>query len=475
MAKIIKKRTFGGAPGIDFLDLSYLMPLLCAASLKESTDHPFQYGSIFKLGGSLRQSAGKVVRRHAYEQFVNTMMTTQEEAEDVRSDSFARWVTSQYEGRQYPYILLGAPLGSLAYLAAVLDAPFLPLNYSLAVRHPSMNPDSVKEHVERAEKLANTFLKNDNNIQIINEYDPIHDRLRLKHGTVLRCRFKSLPPAYDQFIKSHLRPNGTVMLLESRVGWRQYKFGDNFFHQVGRPGGIPCEEYLFGSSRLKVFLAKFMQDEANYRLNRPDELQPEAQFGVTPAIRISTIDCANKYNRDICQLFSDDIYQVNNLVSQLFIRCARREGMRPKYAYIHSGSFIAPYLCLRSSLMPVWAPTPCFPAHEFVRSYLKRYPFEIEEILASFEPSIEDAPDFLQIQRWQEILSERSRLSFMGMHTGMYPHEFTSYINFWPALKSWSNRHIQPLNIRVSTDIVIEEAEKSGIHFQVTENSGQPK
>jgi len=56
----------------------------------------------------------------------------------------------------------------------------------------------------------------------------------------------------------------------------------------------------------------------------------------------------------------------------------------------------------------------------------------------------------------------------------MYPREFSSYFNFWPALKSWSNKHVQPLNIRVSTDIVVEEAEKAGIHFQVTENTPQP-
>ncbi|MFA6448039.1 MAG: hypothetical protein WCX65_01105, partial [bacterium] len=361
MAKAIRKRNFGGAPAIDFLDLSYLMPLMSAASLKESNAHPFQYSPFMKLGSVIQQSSGKLLRRRAYEQYVNTLMTTQDEAEDVRSNIFARWVVSLYEGRQYPYILMGPPLGSLAYLAAVLDAPFLPLNYSLAIRRPNMNPDVMKENIERAEKLAAYFLKNDNNIQIINEYDPVHQRFRIKHGTILRCRYKNLPPAYEQFIKSHLRQNGTIMLVESRIGWRQYKLAENFFHQVGRPGGIPCEEYLFGSNRLKMFRAKFMQDEANYRLARADELQPEAQFGVTPSIRISALDCATKNNQNICQLFSDDIYQVNNLVSQLFIRCARREGVRPKYAYIHSGSFIAPQLCLRSTLMPVWVPTPCFP------------------------------------------------------------------------------------------------------------------
>jgi hypothetical protein len=471
MAKVIRKRTFGGVPAVDFLDNAYLMPLLCAASLRESDEYPFKYGPFFRFGAQIRQSGGRMMRWQAYQSYIRGLMTTQDEAEDVRSNAFAKWVASLYEGRQYPYVLLGPPLASLAYLAAILDAPFLPLNYALAVRHPKMNPDGVKEQVERAKKIASFLLKYDNNIQIVNEYDPVHDRLKMTHGTQLRCRFKSLPPAYDSFIRTHLRQNGTVMIVESRIGWRQYKIADDFYHQVGRPGGLPCEEYLFGSKRLNIFRARFLQDEGAYRLGRPDELQPESQYGVTPAIRLSAIDCANKYNRNICQLFSDDIYLVNNLVSSLFIRCARREGFRPKYAYIHSGNFIAPYLCLRSTLLPIWAPTPCFPAFEFVRSHLKRYPFDLEEILVSFQPSIEEAPDFYQINRWTEMLQEHAKVRFIGMNPKLYPREMSAYFNFWPRLSSWSKKHKQPLNIRVSSDIVIEEAEKAGIYFQVTENT----
>lgn len=472
MAKVIKKRTFGGSPAVDFLDNSYLMPLLCSAALKESTDHPFKFSPIFKAATQVRQSSGRLMLWKTYESYFRTLMTTQDEAEDTRSNGFAKWATSLYEGRQYPYVILGAPLASLAYLSAVLDAPFLPLNYALAVRHPKMSPDNVKEQVERAQKLGAFFLKYDNNIQIVNEYDPVHDRLKMQYGTKLRCRFKSLPPAYDSFIKTHLRPNGTVLIVESRIGWRQYKLAADIFHQVGRPGGIPCEEYLFGSKRLNVFRAKFLQDEGSYKLNRPDEIQPEAQYGVTPSIRLSSIDCANRYNRNICQLFSDDIYLVNNLVSSLFIRCARREGLRPRYAYIHSGNFITPSLCLHSSLLPVWVPTPCFPAFEFVRSYLKRYPFELDEILVSFQPSIEEAPDFFQIERWTEMLQERAPVRFIGMNPKQYPKQLSSTFEFWPKLAAWSKRHKQPLNIRASSDIVVEEAEKAGINYQVTENTG---
>jgi len=469
--KIIRKRRFGGAPAVDFLDLSYLMPLLCAAAMNERSDYPFRFGFPLKFAGSVSQSAGRLPRQFVYERFVRTLMSSDTEAEDIRVEAFAKWVTSLYRGRKYAYIVLGPPLGSLVYFATLLDAPFLPLNFAAAIRHAPINPDRTQDHIKLAEKWAGYFQKRDPGIQVIHEYDPVHDRIRLKNGTLIRFRLNTLPAAYEEFIASHLSPKGTLMLVESRIGWLQYKLGDNFFHQVGCPGGIPYEEYLMGSSRLNVFLSKFMQGETRYGLGRPHEIQPESRFGVTPGMRLSILAAADRHTKNVCQLYTDEIYLVNQLVSQLFLRCARREGQRPKYCYVHSGSFIAPVVCMQTTMLPVWIPSPCFPAFDFVHSFLKRYPFGIEEILVSFEPSVEEAPDFLHISRWSDGMRERARVKFIGMTPRLYPRQITSYFEYWPALVDWMKKHRQPIDIRVTTDIVVQEAEKCGIHFQVTENA----
>jgi hypothetical protein len=469
--KIIRKRKFGGAPPVDFLDLSYLMPLHSAAAMNGRPDYPFKFSGALKFSAAVTQSAGKLPRWLNYERFVRTLMSTPAEAEDMRAETFAKWVTSLYRGRRYPYIVIGPPLGSLAYLASMLDAPFLPLNFALAIRHDPLNPDDISAHIQLAEKWSKFYQKRDPGIQIVHEYDPVHDRFRIKHGSLLRARFNSLPAAYDEFIATHLSPKGTIMLVESRIGWRQFAMGDNLLHQTGRPGGIPSEEYLMGSSRLNQFLAKFMQGEKRYGIGRPDELQPESRFGVTPSIRLSVISSVDRHNRNLCQLFTDEIYLVNQLISQLFVRCARREGQRPKYCYLHSGSFIAPYICMQTTMLPLWVPTPCFPAFEFVRLYLKLYPYPLEEILIAFEPSIEEAPDFMQLSRWKEGLGEKTKVRFIGMNPRLYPRQVTSFFEYWPALTSWMKKHRRTVDIRVTTDTVVQEAEKCGIHFQVTENA----
>lgn len=470
MEKVIKKRSFGGAPGIDFMDLSYSMPLMSAAALKEKPDFPFSYGGNLKLQADLSHYMGRLPRWMVYEKYVSSMMVNRHEAEDVDSEKYARWVTKQYEGKKYQYVVIGPTLGSLVYLSSILEAPYLPLSYSMAIRHEKLHPDNVKEHVEIAKKRADYFLKKDDNINIVHEYDPIHQRFRIKHGTLLRFKYLSLPEAYKKFIRTHLVPNGTIIFVESRVGWRQFILGDRLFHQVGRPGGIPCEEYLSGSKRIEKFLENFLQEEKSYVINTRHELLPESCYGITPGNRHDIVSTANLLERNLCQIFTADIYQLNKLVANLFLLCARREGRRPKYCYVQSGAYLSPYWCMQSMIIPIWVSTPCFQALQFVSEFVKTYPFELEETLLSFEPSMEDAPDFVMLDRWKEALGDKTKIRYIGMNPKKYPKDMSSYFKYWPDLSKWARRRKEPMDMRVTIRNIIDEADSCDIKFKITEN-----
>ncbi len=471
MARAIKKREFGGAPPIDFLDLSYFMPLMTAAALKESAAFPISYGGPLKMLATLAQPLGSLARRQTFERFVKVLMVNEYEATGARPEKYAGWVTRQYDARRYNYIVIGPPLGSLVYLSSILDAPFLPLNYAVACRRKAINPDDIKEHLDTGRKLADYYLNNNPDIQVTQEYDPVHQRLRIKNGSILRCRFQKLPKTYRTFIKRHLAENGTIMFIESRIGWRQYKVKDNFFFQIGTPGGIPDDEYIRGSKRLELFRQRFLQDKAVYRLPLPNELQPESKFGVTPSIRNDTLAAAYSMKRNICQLFTNDIYQINKLVSRLFLLCARREGLRPSYCYVQSGQFLSPYWCMQTLTVPIWVPSPCYPALQYVDEFLKSYPFEIEEVLLSFEPSIEEAPDFIMLKRWKETIGADTKIRYIGMNPSRYPADFNAFFKYWPELSKWAKRRRRPMDMRITTDNFIDEAQNCGIHFQITENN----
>jgi len=468
--KRIKKRSFGGAPAVDFLDLGYFMPLMTAGALKGSPSFPFTYGLPLRMASTAMQSMGRIPRWFIYERFITSLMANRYEAEDVKSETFARWVVKQYEGRRYPFVVIGPTLGSLVYLASALDAPFLPMNYSLAIRHPRMHPDEKMEHIDVATKRAEYFLKQDRNVEVIHEYDPVHQRFRTRNASLLRFRMLTLPEAYRKFIRTHVQQNGVIVFIESRIGWRQYKLDNRLFHQIGSPGGIPCDEYITGSRRLDMFSERFLQEKVSYRLPLPNELQPESHYGVTPGNRMDVIRAANDLRRDLCQLFTDDIYQLNSLVSKLFLLCARREGHRPGYCFVHSGTFLSPYWCLQSLIIPIWVPSPCYPALQFVRNFVGTYPCELKQILLAFEPSIEEAPDFLMLDRWREALEPKGSIRYIGMNPKSYPREVNAFFRYWPTLSKWASRRKQPLEMRITLHNILQEAENCDIKFQVTEN-----
>lgn len=454
---------------MDFLDLSYIMPIMTAACLNEKADFPFSYGGPLRMQAAMSRNMGKFLNWQAYERYVVSLMTNRHEAEDVDSEKFARWAAKQYEGKKYQYVVIGPALGSLVYLSAILQAPFLPMSYAMAIRHEKLHPDNVKEHVDIAKKRAEYFLKRDPNVQIVHEYNPIHQRFRVKNGSLLRFKFMALPEAYKKFIRTHLAPNGTIIFVESRVGWRQFILGERLFHQVGSPGGIPCEEFLSGSKRIEKFLENFLQEEKSYVINARHELLPESCYGVSPGNRHDVISSAHLLNRNLCQLFTADIYQINKLVSRLFLLCARREGHRPKYCFIQTGSFLSPYWCMQTVAIPVWAPSPCFQALQFVDDFIKNYPFDIEEALLAFEPSMEEAPDFIMLDRWKQTLGENRRIRYIGTNPKTYPRDMMSYFKYWDDISAWGRRRKSPMEMRVTIKNIIKEAEECDIKFKITE------
>ncbi|HPN93224.1 MAG TPA: hypothetical protein PLS19_01530, partial [bacterium] len=83
---------------------------------------------------------------------------------------------------------------------------------------------------------------------------------------------------------------------------------------------------------------------------------------------------------------------------------------------------------------------------------------------------MEEAPDFIMLERWKEMLEEKAPVRFVGMNPSKYPREMTSVFRQWNEIVRWSKRHKYPLKTPITIDTIVQEAEKSGIYFQVTEN-----
>ena len=358
----------------------------------------------------------------------------------------------------------------MAYLSCVLDAPFLPLNYRMAIAHDApQDSDDVKQYARRALEIADKITRKDPFVELVSEYDPVHERLRMKNTSLMRFKFLKLPRAYEQFIRTRLAPGGTVILVESRIGWNQYSLGDRLSMQVGQVSGIADEEYLRGSKRLAAFRERYLGDpKAAWRLLQRTEVKAESRFGVSPELRSSIVASCASQGKPVLQLFTNDIYQVNNLVSNLFVRCARREGKRPQRFFVHSGLFVAPFDAMQSMLLPLWVPDASQPSLNFAREFLNAYPFETDMCFLALEPCVTGSPDALPFKQWTDIAGDRGRkVRVVVNKPRLFPYDITSYFSFWKYMQAYSRRLPDPLEMRVNIDMLIEEAQACRIYYNM--------
>ncbi len=465
--KTIKKRHLGDNPPVNFTDLSYIMPLLCGAPFNDRTSSPVLIDPNARATVSLCSKLGRLPLWYSYENMTKQLMLNRYEADDLRSTEYTRWTVKQYPHRPYDFIIIAPPIGSVAYLSAMLEAPVLPLNYSVRITHDRFRPDDLKTHSEQARKYAEPYLKKDPDIEIIHEYDPIHDRFSEINGTALRFRFTRLPKHYTDFIKTNLKPGGTILFIESRTGWRQFLSPTpQFFHQIGRFSGIPCDEFIQGSKRIGTFLEQFLLDSTQYKLPYRHDILPESRYGVVPAMRREVINTAHDARANVLLVANSDIYQISRLATQLFITSAFKDGTHPLYCYIHTGSFINPQACMQTSTIPIWLPAPSPEAFDFASDIINSYSYDLDEILIALEPTVVKTPDYVDIRQWAATLKNPTAINMVGATHKNWYRSTSAMFRYWPEVNRWAARRKEPLDFRPSLDNIIEGSESCGATYQ---------
>ncbi len=161
-------------------------------------------------------------------------------ASSVDAEALFSWCVRQYPTGPYSAVVIGAPSGAAAHLAALLRAPLLTSSLLLAFRRPSTPPDDVAEAQKRAEPLLEALTQARERIsalpfELVHHVDPVHDRLLVKHLALVRVKLHALPEAYRAFLRERLEPGGALVLLNCTYPWPQYRLGDGVYVPSRRP------------------------------------------------------------------------------------------------------------------------------------------------------------------------------------------------------------------------------------------------
>ncbi len=172
----------------------------------------------------------------------------------LRAEAIAQWMVNHYPRRRYPAVMIGSSNGAAVHLCCALGIPWLPQTCLLPIHwSPAIHPDELYESMETAKPAARRMLEANPELQLHHMRDPNQDRLTVQRMAYFRVKRLRLGKTFERFLEERLLPGGTLFLLECQRTWPTTQVDERHIFQVGGLGGIPPEEYLSGSERVRIF------------------------------------------------------------------------------------------------------------------------------------------------------------------------------------------------------------------------------
>lgn len=378
-----------------------------------------------------------------------------------------KWVTQVYPKRKYPAIAIGSANGALVHLYAALGIPWLPQTFLVPVKKSTrLHPDEPKKTIEWAKKPAYQLLSNNPDIELHHMMDPSHDRLHLYTMTYFRVKKLRLGEWYENFIRDHLMPGGTLFIIDCQHMWPVVRIDDRYVFQFGGAGGNKPEKYYYDNQEITQFLKKYQSPFSSWDIPKPDEESPEAEWGYAPALTQDIERFATENSFKIQRVSFEDPHDPSPLIADLYREWYQQRKIITNQLLIECFALHEPYWALRTGSVPFWLVFNIEPSAEFMERYLQNtapYDDIYLMLLSHGTDSIRLAP----IDRWNSILAyARNKSSFVGMDTEKFPRDFGVYMSYNRALqKAIPSRY--PLLNRMPFSFLYQFLEKHQHQYDV--------
>ncbi len=364
----------------------------------------------------------------------------------VTSEGLARQAISAYshvtDGVGYPAILIGAPNGAIAYLAALLRVPFLPSHFVLSFADRT-DPDDIATYQAHGARLIEPILERNPDLLAVNHFDPLHDRFLVAEVNHIRLKLLDLPETYRNFIRAHLAPDGIIFGIDCTYPWEQYELGDRRYFQVGGLGGYDASGYREGTADLDAWLDRQRSKHRggwNLSENYPLSQQPESEWGLLPAFRQAIEHFCQSENYEFHTIAGAHPEDFSALAYTSYLWEARLHERQPRGILLECFSQINPTAALRSDLLPLWLPFNCDDSHQFLNDFLPYLPTDLPvvfSLLANFTVT----PDLTPASAWRQTASAIGPINWIGVHPDRYPIDLASRFDYLPQLQAWTRAH----------------------------------
>lgn len=346
-------------------------------------------------------------------------------------ESLYRWCVGQYPARKYKAIIVGSPNGGIAHLAALLRAPFLTTSFGMSFRHPASKSEEFQAYYQAGKRLAETILANSEKIEVINHYDPLHDRNLVKYVNRIRIKLRELPPLYGDFILRNVAPQGKLILSNCGYRWPQYVVAERSFLQVGGLGGISPQEYL-----------------GRWNLELPLEERRESEWGCPEAFASSVREFAERQGIELLEIGFDHPQEYSLLAYKAYVES---KGSRREEILFDCFNHQNPRTNVQTGIPGLWLPFNTEDSLAFAQEFLEGK--EFKKIYLTVLPSFAGSPDTPPLDRWVELICKYGKLELLGISPRLFPADTMAPFRLMAQMRKLRRRYrlSQPLELDLST------------------------
>ena len=355
----------------------------------------------------------------------------------------------------FPALTIGVgQAGSTSSLTMALGGLYLPQTFVVSLRGGSYHGD-VHEYLDRSLGQALHIARENPSLLTIQHYDPIHDGWLTRFLNHLRFKLLDLPEIYRDFIRTHLEPGGAIVYLEGGASWLRYRLGERSVLQVGGGGGIPPDEYLEGSERIRRYATSIGLTQTDWRLPEyPLEPGAESEWGSEPGLAESVEAFCHIEGYRFVRIHMDQPHGFSRLAFATMRRLLEKEGREPAGTLVEMFSQFDTTASLESGLLPLWLIFNTGDALDFLREMKPQFPSD-KPVFFSPLSTFSVTPDLVPYQSWEQTLPGFINI---GAAEKRYPADLRALVDWSAPLHDWVAAHRQPVRARLQAEELLEIA-----------------
>jgi hypothetical protein len=323
-----------------------------------------------------------------------------DQIDDIDAEAVAGWIVDQYSAATWPAVVLGSPHGAAVQLAAVCGAAWLPTGFTVTVPWPRGSAGNWVAAMAWGTRLAERILARNPAVTVRQVHDPVLRGSLCGAAVSLQIRWRTLPAAYREFLRSRLESGGASLMVRDLRTWPVLDGPPGYGFQIGSPtSGCTFDDYSTDRRAFRKLLGSIGARDW------PDlSWGNSLKYGETagePSIEPELRHIATETGSAAHRVLYRDPHSFSGAVADLH-RAWLGPSASGRHAVVGSGRMIDPWQAVSRGLVPYWCESSSRSAADAAELWFAgSRPFESISVLPDPPGTLHDGT--ASLRQWRSI------------------------------------------------------------------------